>query len=146
MKKYLCLFLLLIGTACSKDNQPDVDSYNIETHVFYQLDTSIQQNFPDGGAKVFVYYDKLVYDFMDYTYEGEGVFIKKDNMDKKEPVIKPDQTGRVDALGNSVITPKYTNKVFLVVVESNIYSPQLKSTDFPSATGPIKHTIIFKPQ
>lgn len=146
MKKNTWIFFLLILMACSKDNQTDPDTYNIETHVFYQLDSPIEQNYPDVGAKVFVYYDKLVYDFMNYSYEGEGIFIKKDSIYNGDPMIKPDQTAVVDGLGNSIITPQYTDKEFLVVVESNIYSPQLQSTDFPSAKGPIKHTLIFKPQ
>lgn len=142
MKKNILLFFLFLLAGCSHNEE---EMYNIETYVYYKLHSSLEEKFPDTGAKIYIYYDKQTSDFLHYKYEGEGILTKKDSVFGGDPIIKPDQIGQVDDTGSCIIKPKYTDKIVTVIIESHMYSPQIKWVDYPSISSPIKDTAIFEP-
>lgn len=139
MKKLIGLFLLFTLVCCSDNHKQELTIHDIKIQVFYKLNASDQELIPDEGAKVYIYYGKETHDFMNSSYDKDGLFIKENF------TIIPDQQAFINHSGNLILTPLYIDRVFTIVIESRFYSPRLANSVFPSAKGPINQLTIFEP-
>lgn len=134
---FIYFYFSFFCVSCSDNDKHDIEK-NIQVEVFYKLEY-LQQEYPDAGAKVFIYYDRSSIDFSLTTYTEEGSFIKEDGT-----VIILDQTGITDDSGITIVTPKYHDRMLTIVIESGFYSPQLKHEVYPSVKGSFIVKKIFE--
>lgn len=137
MNKYILFFLTLLLFICCSDNEQDLE-VNIRVEVFYKSDYLSGEYNSDIGAKIFLYYEKDSYDFFHSAYEGDGIFVKKNDS------IIPDQSVSIDSIGFVFVKPEHTDRMFTLIIESHYYSPELMHFVFPSVKRMLPVTAIFE--
>ena len=141
IKLILSTFLILGLQACSKEEEQVNPNYEkkITVKVFYCTQEKPNDQKPDAGSKVYIYYDLYTIDFRNSTYQGNGKFIEKSS------VIEPEQNYLVNLDGTIDIVPIYSDRKISVIVESNYYKGRLASSSYMKFDESIVCTNIFHP-
>ena len=139
--------LFIIGFFCSCESQTPLPEEPTEpkifVHAFYKEESG-SNKYPDFGSKVYVYYG--IYDHLwDYIYNWNGSITNKET----GSTIYADQQATIDYNGDAVLIPKYIDRLFTIVVESNHYPGRIGSTACTerdlSTYGDVRFTTIQSP-
>ena len=144
MKRLFFLLIVIASllTSCSNDArvglEPENEIPTIEIHVVYTI--NYNDRIPDVGSKVYLYYDiNVAADLTRYSYEGDGVFIKGEN------IVHPDSMSVIDEKGDAILFLKHTDKEFTILTESCYHYPRKIFSYHPYYREKIVELQIFHP-
>ena len=121
--KVILLFIFAgILVSCDKEENVEIESPSEDKNkcvveVYYSYQEAQDKKYPDINAKVYVYYDTPMTDFMGADSLGNGVF------DKRGLILKPEQIFVIDVDGIITIERLYLDKDVTIMIESHRMKP-----------------------
>ncbi len=118
----LCFFLLSLLFGCNQDpvdiSEEKKEEALLSYHIVYLTKEGEETEYPDAGARLYLYYGLEAHEFTGISWEGEGVLMQGDSL-----AIYPDVEQTADEEGNAAfyIPPRDFNRPFCIFVESNYY-------------------------
>lgn len=87
-------------------------------HIVYLKQGEGKTEYPDAGARLYLYYELEAHEFTGISWKGEGLLMQGDSL-----AIYPNVEKTADEEGNAFfyISPKDFNRPFCIFVESKYY-------------------------
>jgi len=139
------LFIWVFFCGCeSQTPLPEEPEPKIFVHAFYKEESG-SSKYPDFGSKVYVYYGIYLKADRIYIYNWDGSITDKETSN----TIYADQEATIDYNGDAVLIPKYIDRLFSIIVESNHYPGRIGSAAYTeralSTYGDVRFTTIQSP-